>query len=82
MKTLLPLLPVLAGLLSAAPAAAKNITLLNVSYDPTRELDHDFNGAFSKFWKGKTGDDVLVNHSHGGSGKQAPTFHQLYLAGK
>jgi sulfate/thiosulfate transport system substrate-binding protein len=56
----------------AAPAAnAKSVTLLNVSYDPTRELYVDYNRAFAKYWKSKTGDDVRVNQSHGGSGKQA-----------
>jgi sulfate transport system substrate-binding protein len=52
-------------------AAAKDITLLNVSYDPTRELYQDFNTAFAKQWKAKTGDTVTVKQSHGGSGKQA-----------
>ena len=47
------------------------ITLLNVSYDPTRELYQDFNAAFSKFWLAKTGDKVTIRSSHGGSGKQA-----------
>ena len=47
------------------------ITLLNVSYDPTRELYQDFNTAFSKYWLAKTGDNVTVKGSHGGSGKQA-----------
>ncbi len=61
----------LAGLLFAGPASAKDVTLLNVSYDPTRELYADFNTAFAKHWKSKTGDDVKVNQSHGGSGKQA-----------
>ncbi len=51
--------------------AQKNITLLNVSYDPTRELYQDFNAAFAKYWQGKTGDIVTINQSHGGSGKQA-----------
>ena len=56
----------------AAPAAAQNkITLLNVSYDPTRELYQDINGAFAKSWQAKTGQAVTVNQSHGGSGKQA-----------
>ncbi len=55
---------------SAAPVAAP-VTLLNVSYDPTRELYQDFNAAFAKYWKGKTGQDVKINQSHGGSGKQA-----------
>ena len=56
-------------LLAALPAAA--MTLLNVSYDPTRELYQDFNAAFAKHWKAKTGQDVTVQQSHGGSGKQA-----------
>jgi sulfate/thiosulfate transport system substrate-binding protein len=55
----------------AVPAWAKTVTLLNVSYDPTRELYEEFNKAFAKHWKEKTGDDVKVNQSHGGSGKQA-----------
>ncbi|MEO6186739.1 MAG: sulfate ABC transporter substrate-binding protein, partial [Steroidobacteraceae bacterium] len=55
----------------SAPLQAKQITLLNVSYDPTRELYVDFNAAFAKYWKARTGDDVKVNQSHGGSGKQA-----------
>jgi len=55
----------------AAPAYAKEVTLLNVSYDPTRELYQSYNAAFARYWKGKTGDDVKVNQSHGGSGKQA-----------
>lgn len=50
---------------------AKDITLLNVSYDPTRELYQDYNAAFAKHWKSKTGDTVVVKGSHGGSGKQA-----------
>jgi sulfate/thiosulfate-binding protein len=49
----------------------KTIELLNVSYDPTRELYVDFNKAFATYWKAKTGDDVTVKQSHGGSGKQA-----------
>ena len=65
------------GLLAAALAgasllaSAKDITLLNVSYDPTREFYVDFNKAFAKFWQTKTGDTVSVKQSHGGSGKQA-----------
>jgi sulfate/thiosulfate-binding protein len=50
---------------------AKEIKLLNVSYDPTRELYQEYNDAFAKYWKAKTGDDVVVSQSHGGSGKQA-----------
>ena len=58
----------------AAPfAAAADVTLLNVSYDPTRELYQEFNTAFAKQWKAKTGDNVTVKQSHGGSGKQART---------
>lgn len=55
----------------AISAAAKSHTLLNVSYDPTRELYEEYNAAFAKHWKEKTGDDVEINQSHGGSGKQA-----------
>lgn len=63
---------VLTALAAAATLSlAKDITLLNVSYDPTRELYQEYNAAFSKYWKGKTGDNVTVNASHGGSGKQA-----------
>jgi len=62
----------LAALLSAAALApAKQIQLLNVSYDPTRELYQDINVAFAADWKKKTGDDVTIRQSHGGSGKQA-----------
>jgi sulfate/thiosulfate transport system substrate-binding protein len=55
----------------AAPAWAKDISVLNVSYDPTRELYVDFNKAFSTHWQKRTGDTVTVKQSHGGSGKQA-----------
>lgn len=55
----------------AQTAAAKEITLLNVSYDPTRELYQEHNAAFSKYWEIKTGDKVTIKQSHGGSGKQA-----------
>ncbi len=57
--------------LSALPAFAQTVTLLNVSYDPTRELYVDYNRAFAAYWKGKTGQDVVIKQSHGGSGKQA-----------
>jgi len=57
--------------LLALSASAKEIKLLNVSYDPTRELYEEYNAAFIKYWKTKTGDDVTVSQSHGGSGKQA-----------
>jgi sulfate transport system substrate-binding protein len=56
----------------AGPAAhAANVTLLNASYDPTRELYQEYNAAFAAYWKAKTGDTVTVRQSHGGSGKQA-----------
>jgi sulfate/thiosulfate-binding protein len=54
-----------------AQGAPKPVTLLNVSYDPTRELYEDFNKQFATYWKGKTGQDVTIRQSHGGSGKQA-----------
>jgi sulfate/thiosulfate transport system substrate-binding protein len=64
------LLPLLAAA-AAVPARAAAVELLNVSYDPTRELYQDVNAAFAKAWKGKTGQDVDIQQSHGGSGKQA-----------
>ena len=54
-----------------APAGGAHVTLLNVSYDPTRELYEDFNAAFARYWQAKTGQQVRVDQSHGGSGKQA-----------
>ena len=57
--------------LSAAMVAQADTTLLNVSYDPTRELYADYNKAFAAHWKEKTGEDVAIRQSHGGSGKQA-----------
>lgn len=74
MKTLslsLSLLIATLALFNPISASAKDVTLLNVSYDPTRELYVDFNAAFAKHWKVKTGDTVTVKQSHGGSGKQA-----------
>jgi sulfate transport system substrate-binding protein len=59
------------ALLVQASAFAADVTLLNVSYDPTRELYQDYNAAFARQWKAKTGDNVVVRQSHGGSGKQA-----------
>ncbi len=64
-------LTLFAALLVVSAALAKNVSMLNVSYDPTRELYQDFNVAFAKMWKAKTGDDVKIQQSHGGSGKQA-----------
>lgn len=54
-----------------AEAEKKSIEILNVSYDPTRELYEEYNKAFSKYWKEKSGQDVTIKQSHGGSGKQA-----------
>ena len=69
LKTLVTSL--LAASVLAGNVLAADISLLNVSYDPTRELYQDFNAAFAKYWKAKTGDNVTINQSHGGSGKQA-----------
>lgn len=55
----------------AGGAIAKDVTLLNVSYDPTREFYAEYNKAFAAYWKQKTGDDVTIRQSHGGAGKQA-----------
>ena len=57
--------------LTAGAAWAADVTLLNVSYDPTRELYEEFNRSFAAAWKAKTGQTVHVNQSHGGSGKQS-----------
>src|SRR6187549_2488386 len=62
---------VTAALGGAALAAPKGLTLLNVSYDPTRELYKEVNGAFAKYWKDRVGQSLTINQSHGGSGKQA-----------
>ena len=61
----------MAALFGSSLATAAEVTLLNVSYDPTRELYADYDAAFAKYWKAKTGQDVKINQSHGGSGKQA-----------
>jgi sulfate transport system substrate-binding protein len=62
---------VAATLVNPVNATAAEVKLLNVSYDPTRELYQDYNAAFAKYWKTKTGDNVTIQSSHGGSGKQA-----------
>ena len=69
----IPLAAALAGALalSAWPSRAQQVTLLNASYDPTRELFTEYNAAFAKHWKARTGQDVSIRQSHGGSGKQA-----------
>jgi sulfate/thiosulfate-binding protein len=65
------LLTATAFILSTPAMAQAPLTLLNVSYDPTRELYGEFNAAFAKYWKTKTGQEVTIKQSHGGSGKQA-----------
>ncbi len=77
-RTLLAGVAAALSLLAAAPvvstqayAAPKPAELLNVSYDPTRELYEQYNAAFAKYWKAKTGQDVTIRQSHGGSGAQA-----------
>ena len=69
LKTLVATALVAVSGLAAAQTAP--VTLLNVSYDPTRELYAEFNTAFAKHWKAQTGQDVTIKQSHGGSGKQA-----------
>ena len=64
---------VAASLAFAGAASAASVELLNVSYDPTRELYTEYNAAFAKYWKQKSKQDVSVRQSHGGSGKQART---------
>ena len=59
------------SLIAPIISKAADINLLNVSYDPTRELYQVYNEAFAKYWKAKTGDNVKVQQSHGGGGKQA-----------
>jgi sulfate transport system substrate-binding protein len=59
------------GLASCGSGPASDVTLLNASYDPTRELYEDINVAFAKHWKATTGQDVHISQSHGGSGRQA-----------
>jgi sulfate transport system substrate-binding protein len=61
----------LVALAAVGASTAATVKLLNVSYDPTRELYQDFNAAFAKYWKTKTGVDVEINQSHGGSGSQS-----------
>ena len=62
---------VLAVSAAAFGVAAKDVSILNVSYDPTRELYGEYDKAFAKYWQAKTGDNVTIKQSHGGSGKQA-----------
>ena len=68
----LPVVLLAAGVLfGSALASAAEVTIRNVSYDPTREFYSEYNAAFAKYWKAKTGQDVVINQSHGGSGGQA-----------
>jgi len=67
-------------------ASAQSVSLLNASYDPTRELYVEFNAAFAKHWKAKTGQDVTIKQSHGGWEKadkdhfaDGGSFDQIYL---
>ena len=72
MKSLLSATAAVLGLAAlAAPHLAAQTTILNVSYDPTRELYAEYNTAFAKHWKEQTGQDLKIDASHGGSGKQA-----------
>jgi sulfate transport system substrate-binding protein len=64
-------LAALVATITLGATAQQAVTLLNVSYDPTRELYVEFNTAFAKYWKAKAGQDVTIKQSHGGSGKQA-----------
>ena len=59
------------AIIGLATAQAADLKLLNVSYDPTRELYQDYNAVFAKHWKEQTGQDIEIQQSHGGSGKQA-----------
>jgi sulfate/thiosulfate transport system substrate-binding protein len=70
-RYLKPAILALMLVIAASPAYAAQLTMLNVSYDPTRELYQEYNTAFAKYWKQKTGQDIVIKQSHGGSGKQA-----------
>ena len=65
-----PLLIAAIGFAVSASTARADVTLLNVSYDPTRELYQDYNRTFAMYWQAKTGEKVVIKQSHGGSGKQ------------
>jgi sulfate/thiosulfate-binding protein len=71
MNILKKILTLIVAIALVAPTFAKNVQLLNVSYDPTRELYLEINAAFAKQYSAKTGDTVKIDQSHGGSGKQA-----------
>jgi sulfate/thiosulfate transport system substrate-binding protein len=71
LNRIVPFLTFAAAAVVAFGVHAADLTLLNVSYDPTRELYQQYDAAFAAYWKAKTGDTVAVRQSHGGSGKQA-----------
>ena len=71
LSVLLLLLLVLLASIPLSTQAPKSLELLNVSYDPTREFYDKYNVLFTAHWKEKTGHDIKINQSHGGSGKQA-----------
>ena len=79
--TLSGVLILTSGLPGTLAGATGNVTLLNVSYDPTRELYQSENAAFAKYWLQKTGQTVVINQSHGGSGKQANENWRLGMFG-
>jgi sulfate transport system substrate-binding protein len=66
------------ALLALASRATAQTALLNVSYDPTREFYQDFNVAFAKYWKGKTGQDVAIRQSHGDEGRPLVFVRDLF----
>lgn len=70
-KTVVAYLGMVVALVIGVSAHAADVQLLNVSYDPTRELYQDVNASFARYWKARTGQSVVVRQSHGGSGKQA-----------
>jgi len=70
-KLRVAILALAVALVLGTPVCAQNQTILNVSYDPTRELYQDYNAVFAKYWKAKTGQTVTIQQSHGGSGAQA-----------
>src|SRR6478609_2523812 len=71
MHSIKKLAVIVGALLLSSAALAKDIKILNVSYDPTRELYREYNTAFAKYWLAKTGDTVKIEQSHGGSGAQS-----------
>lgn len=71
MKLILGIFAAMVSIGGGAAPVHGEVTLLNVSYDPTRELYKEFNAKFAEFWKAQGGGDVTINQSHGGSGKQA-----------